>query len=176
MLRYARRGNFDRRAWWISALILTWLRERPSLVQVRRSIQVRQKWIWEWGEKPFVESGSGFVEVVVPVAEVQHLQIEVCVPKCHFPGTGYFPKKFGKFPVPSIREHPLPGPDLVPAFGTGCFPVSYIRYQPRKVPSGIVYRGFSGKVSKFGTTRDFPERFWVVPSRPVYFPDFSRIF
>ena len=23
---------------------------------------------------------------------------------------------------------------------------------------------------------DFPERYWVVPSRPVYFPDFSRIF
>ena len=39
---------------------------------------------------------------------VAYIQIEVCVPECHFPGTGYFPKKFGKFPVPSIREHHLP--------------------------------------------------------------------
>ena len=36
--------------------------------------------------------------------------VEVCVPECHFPGTGFFPKKFRKFPVPSIREHLLPGP------------------------------------------------------------------
>ena len=52
-------------------------------------------------------------------------KIEVCVPECHFTGTGYFPKKSGKFPVPSIREHPIPGPDSVPAFETGCFPVSF---------------------------------------------------
>ena len=36
--------------------------------------------------------------------------LEVCVPECHFPGTGFFPVKSGKFPVPSIQEHPLPGP------------------------------------------------------------------
>ena len=52
-------------------------------------------------------------------------RLEVCVPECHFPRTGYFPKKSGKFPVPSIWEHPIPGPDSVPAFGTGCFPVSF---------------------------------------------------
>ena len=28
-----------------------------------------------------------------------------------FPGTGYFPKKCRKFPVLSIREHPIPSPD-----------------------------------------------------------------
>ena len=48
--------------------------------------------------------------------------LEVCVPECHFPGTGFFPKKSGKFPVPSIREHPLPSPNSVPAFGSGFFP------------------------------------------------------
>ena len=89
--------------------------------------------------------------------------LEVCVPECHFPGNRYFPQKSRKFPVPSIREHPIPGPDSVPAFGTGCFPVSF-------------YKGFLGKVSKFGTTRDFSERYWVVLSRPVYFPDFFWIF
>ena len=30
-----------------------------------------------------------------------------------------------KFPVPSIWEHPLPGPDLVPAFVTALFRVSF---------------------------------------------------
>ena len=53
-------------------------------------------------------------------------QLEVCVPEYHFLGTGFFPKKSGKFPVPSIREHPLPGPESVPALGTGCFPVSFL--------------------------------------------------
>ena len=52
-------------------------------------------------------------------------QIEVCVPKCHFPGTRFFPKNSGKFPVPSIWEHPLSGPNLVPAFGTGFFPACF---------------------------------------------------
>ena len=42
--------------------------------------------------------------------------------------------------------------------------------------SGTVYRSSPGIVSKFGTTRDFPERYWVVPSCPVYFMDFSQIF
>ena len=65
------------------------------------------------------------------------------------------------FPIPSIMEHPLPGTDLVSAFGTGFFPA---------------YSGFLGKVSKFSTTRDFPERYCVVPSRPVYFSDFFQIF
>ena len=55
-------------------------------------------------------------------------QLEVCTPECHFPGTGFFPKKSGKFPIPSIREHPLPSPDSVLAFGTGCFPVSFISW------------------------------------------------
>ena len=41
------------------------------------------------------------------------IQIEVCVPECQLPGTGYFPKKSGKSPIPSIREHPIPGPDSV---------------------------------------------------------------
>ena len=35
--------------------------------------------------------------------------VEVCFPDHHFPGIGSFPES-GKFPVPSIREHPLPGP------------------------------------------------------------------
>ena len=36
-----------------------------------------------------------------------------------FPGYQIFTKKSGKFPIPSIQEHPLPGPDLVPVFRTG---------------------------------------------------------
>ena len=46
-----------------------------------------------------------------------------------FPGNQFFPKKNGKFPVPSIWEHPLPGPDSVPAFETGCFPVFQVSFQ-----------------------------------------------
>ena len=30
------------------------------------------------------------------------------------------------------------------------------------------------KVSKFGTTQDFPEWYWVVPSRTIFFPQFSQ--
>ena len=52
--------------------------------------------------------------------------LEVCIPKWHFPGTRNFPEKSGKFPVLSIQEHPLSGPDLVPAFGTALFLVSFI--------------------------------------------------
>ena len=52
-------------------------------------------------------------------------RLEVCVPECHFPETEFFSKKSGKFPVPSIREHPLPGPASVPAFGTGFFPACF---------------------------------------------------
>ena len=32
---------------------------------------------------------------------------------------------FGKFPVLTVLENPLPGPSLVPTLGTGCFPVSF---------------------------------------------------
>ena len=45
---------------------------------------------------------------------------------------------------------------------------------PIKKSPGTVYRGFPGKVSKLGTTRDFLEWCWVVPSRPIYFPDFPK--
>ena len=38
-----------------------------------------------------------------------------------FPGNQIFPEKSGKFPVPSIWEHPHPGPVSVPPFGTGHF-------------------------------------------------------
>ena len=34
-------------------------------------------------------------------------------------------RKFRKFPVLSIWEHPLPGPDLAPAFGTALFSVLF---------------------------------------------------
>ena len=50
------------------------------------------------------------------------LILEVCVPECHFSGTRFFPEKSRKFPLPSIREHPLSGPVSVPPFGTGQFP------------------------------------------------------
>ena len=42
-----------------------------------------------------------------------------------FSGNRIFPPKNGKFLVPSIWELPLPGPDSLPALGTGCFPVSF---------------------------------------------------
>ena len=42
-----------------------------------------------------------------------------------FPGNQIFPVFSGKSSVLSIRELPLPGPDLVPAFGTGHFPVLF---------------------------------------------------
>ena len=34
---------------------------------------------------------------------------------------------------------------------------SFFPIKPRKVQNGIIYRGILGKVSKFGTTRDFLE-------------------
>ena len=49
-------------------------------------------------------------------------QLEACVPEFHFPGTGFFPEKYRKFPIPSIWEHPLTGTVSVPPFGTGHFP------------------------------------------------------
>ena len=55
-----------------------------------------------------------------------------------------------KFPVPSIREHLLPGPDLVPAFGTALFPVSFISQ---------IFPEFSG------VTR--PENISLVPVPPI---------
>ena len=70
--------------------------------------------------------------------------VEVCVPECQFPGTGYFLKKFWKFPVPSIREHPIPGPGSVPAFGNGQLPS---RLSPEN-ETGIPEFEISGK---FGT-------------------------
>ena len=48
------------------------------------------------------------------------MTLKVC--ECHFPGTGFLLEKYGKFPVPSIREHPLAGPVSVPPFGTCQFP------------------------------------------------------
>ena len=53
------------------------------------------------------------------------IRLEVSISECHVPGTGFFLKKSGKFPVPSIREQPFPGSDSVRSFGTGCFPVSF---------------------------------------------------
>ena len=69
-----------------------------------------------------------------------------------FPGNRKFLEIFRKFPVPSIQEHPLPGPDLVPAFGTALFPVSF----------------------KVGKHSEITERF--LKKKYVYFPDFSQIF
>ena len=52
---------------------------------------------------------------IIKINNLYHTVIlEVCIPKCHFPGTGFFPEKPRKFPVPSIQEHSLPGPVLVP--------------------------------------------------------------
>ena len=42
-----------------------------------------------------------------------------------FVGNQIFPKKSEKFLVPSIGEHPLPGPDSVLAFRTGFFPACF---------------------------------------------------
>ena len=39
-----------------------------------------------------------------------------------FPGNWIFPGKIRESSISSIWEDPLPGPDSVPAFGTGFFP------------------------------------------------------
>ena len=73
---------------------------------------------------------SGHGNFVLPLVFGVHgvhdhlLCLEVCVPECHFPGTGFFQKKSGKFSAPSIWEQPFPCPDSVTSFGTSCFPVS----------------------------------------------------
>ena len=95
--------------------------------------------------------------------------VEVCIPECQFPGTGYFPKKIGKFPVPSIWKHPIPGPGSLPAFGTGQLPS---RLSPEN-EMGIPKFEISGISIPFKT---FPEWYQVVPSCPKFFPNFSRIF
>ena len=71
-----------------------------------------------------------------------------------FAGTGNFPEKSGKFPVQSIREHPLPGPDLVPTFGT---PYSWSRLRLGNIwefpnASRIKYDKFN-----FGARQEFPD-------------------
>ena len=65
------------------------------------------------------------------------------IPECHFPGTGFFLKKSGKFPVPSIREHPLPGPNSVQAFETGCFPVSFLVGKYSGIPERFLNENLS---------------------------------
>ena len=54
------------------------------------------------------------------------------------PKPDFSKKKSLKFPVPSIREQPFPGPDSVTSFGTGCFPVSFWvwKYFPGTAYSG----------------------------------------
>ena len=59
---------------------------------------------------------------MVHVVRNMWMGVEVCIPECHFPGTGFFQEKFRKFPVPSIQEHPLPGTISVLPFGSGHFP------------------------------------------------------
>ena len=93
---------------------------------------------------------------------------EVCVPECHFPGTGFFPVKSGKFPVPSIREDPLPGPVSVPPFGTGQLPS---RLSPKN-ETGIPKFEISGKFGKNSRNLlldgKFPVGYWnmLYESRP----------
>ena len=63
-------------------------------------------------------------------------QIEVCVPECHF------------------REHSLPGPNSVPAFGTVFFPSCLRSGNIREFPnaSRMKINNFN-----FGALQDFPE-------------------
>ena len=72
-----------------------------------------------------------------------------------FPRTGFFPEKSGKFPVPGIREHPLPGPDSVPVFGTGFFPSCF----------------------RSGNIWEFPNAIWIKINNclfPGFLPDFPE--
>ena len=55
-----------------------------------------------------------------------------------------------KFPIPSIREHPLPGPVSVPPFWTGHF---LSRLSPEK-ETGIPEFEILGKFLKFSTGRE----------------------
>ena len=44
-------------------------------------------------------------DLTVPCSKDKHLlnqTLEVCVPECNFPGTVYFQKKSGKFPIPTF--------------------------------------------------------------------------
>ena len=64
--------------------------------------------------------------------------------RSRFLGTEFFPRKFRNFPVPSIRENPLPGPVSVPPFGTGQLPS---RLSPEN-KTGIPEFEISGKFGK----------------------------
>ena len=92
-----------------------------------------------------------------------------------FLGNRIFPKKNGKFSVPSIWEHPLPGPNSVPAFGTGFFPSCFSSGNIQEFPnaSQITVNHFN-----FDARQDFPVCYQFVLGSPeyVYIPDFSWIF
>ena len=95
-------------------------------------------------------------------------RLEVCVPECHFLGTGFFPQKSEKFPIPSIQEHPLPGPVSIPPFGTGHFPS---RLSPEN-ETGIPEFESPGKFGKNSQNSvldgKFPVGYWnmLYKSRP----------
>ena len=88
--------------------------------------------------------------------------------RSRFLGTEFFPGKFGNFPVPSIREHPLPGPVSVPPFGTGQLPS---RLSPEN-ETGIPEFEISGKFGKNSRNSvldgKFPVGYWnmLYKSRP----------
>ena len=62
---------------------------------------------------------------------------------------------------------------LVPStFGAKAEQIKLAARNLRKQKSSNLGWFLWGKVWKFGITQDFPEWYWVMPSRPVYFPDF----
>ena len=86
--------------------------------------------------------------------------IRVCVPECHFPGTGIFPEKSGKSSVPSIREEDVP----IPAFGTGYFPSS--------IRSGITREFLSA--SRMKIKKKLSEMLHII--KKEHFPNVKQVF
>ena len=104
--------------------------------------------------------------------------IDVCVPECHFLGTRFFLGKSRKFPVPGIREDPLPGPVSVPPFGTGQFLSGLSSENERGIPEFEILGKFRKNSRNLVLDGKFPVGYRnMLLSSPVpsqIFPELSQ--
>ena len=87
------------------------------------------------------------------------IRLEVCVPECHFPGTGIFPKNLWNFPpqhsgTSSSRSQHSTG--IWDWLFPGLFEIGVQSWIPEHFKNENYYKGFLGKV---GT---FMSRVWLV--------------